>query len=130
MKFLLLAPLVLLQLVSALHCWKESSRCHGSSKLKYASSCDTPANRIKDLRGFRTCLAGFCAKDSSLVFRNRARDGKSDKPSGVVCDKNAHSGNASYYSEHLAGCIASRYPELTKRHTILCCEAGINPGCL
>lgn len=126
---ILATTLSLLHVALALHCWKDADACRGNSTTKFGSSCDTPKNRIKNMRVFGYCLRGYCHDSTYMEWRARSGDRSIAKPSGVACFRNFHSNNASSYGDIVAGCVSARYPKLLEKYTIVCCEAGVNEGC-
>ncbi|KAG0044162.1 hypothetical protein BGZ83_010594 [Gryganskiella cystojenkinii] len=141
-----IVAVALLVQVQGLHCWKDRPTCRSDPKnpsanliSKHASHCDTPKNRIKDLRPFKDCIlkSDFCAPAKNFEFHVRPRDGNTTLPSAAVC-KNKHSKNAVNSGDQLASCVTARLKKqgdrdllISSRNTeILCCEAKINKGCL
>ncbi|KAK5829002.1 hypothetical protein F5H01DRAFT_315910 [Linnemannia elongata] len=126
----LLLLLILLPFTLSLHCWRDTPSCNPGYRRHYDSKCDTPKNRLPDLRPFKSAIQGFCKDKNDIVFRIRPRDGATRLPSAVVCAGNRHSKNAASYAVKLAKVVRQKWPSFVKGGIIKCCEGGkMNKGC-
>ncbi|KAG0377467.1 hypothetical protein BGX24_006067 [Mortierella sp. AD032] len=132
-----LTPILLLLLVLpyytvvALHCWRDTTSCNPNFRRHYDSPCDTPQNRLKDLRPYKKYLKGFCKSQKDLIIKIRPRDGPTKLPSGSVCAKNRHSRHAASYAVSLAKAVKRRDPKFARGAIVKCCEGGgLNKGCV
>ncbi|KAG0296552.1 hypothetical protein BGZ96_009131 [Linnemannia gamsii] len=126
----LLLLLIFLPFTLSLHCWRDLPSCNPGFRRLYDSKCDTPKNRLPDLRPFKSAVLGFCKNKKDVVFRIRARDRPSKLPSAVVCAGNRHSRNAATYAAKLAKAVKRKYPSFAKGGIVKCCEGGkMNKGC-